>query len=291
MSNNTPPKKKLTPLQIIITVAILVVAVFQILTREGDTSEQQHTAETAAAALLENAGGASDQEAGELSTQKPSAGSNKPAQDTPTPKKAAPTRAPASSQETADFDFYVLALSWSPDYCATDGQNDTQQCSLGRKLSFVLHGLWPQYDRGYPSDCSTQKLPANLKAQFPGLYPSDKLYTHEWEKHGTCSGLSPEGYLNLSKQLKESVHIPDAYRSPEQPFRTTAQALEEAFAAANPGLSAASVAPYCSGSGRFLKEIYVCFALDGAPTACSAEIDTRAAKSCGQPDFLVRNIR
>ena len=121
LSNNTPPKKKLTPLQIIITVAILVVAVFQILTREGDTSEQQHTAETAAAALLENAGGASDQEAGELSTEKPSAGSDKPAQ-------ATSTRAPANAQKTADFDFYVLALSWSPDYCATDGQK-TELCA------------------------------------------------------------------------------------------------------------------------------------------------------------------
>ena len=77
--------------------------------------------------------------------------------------------------EPGQFDFYVLALSWSPDYCASDGQDDFQQCSIGKKLGFVLHGLWPQYNQGYPSDCSTEKLPAAVKAHCGRGSPPRRL--------------------------------------------------------------------------------------------------------------------
>jgi ribonuclease T2 len=190
-----------------------------------------------------------------------------------------------------EFDFYVLALSWSPDYCVSNGAGDAQQCGPGRKLGFVLHGLWPQYDTGHPSDCSNQKLPPEVEAAFPGLYPSRKLYAHEWEKHGTCSGLEPAEYLSLSRSLKEAVRIPDAYRAPEQPLRVTTRQLKADFEAANPGLGDSSLAAYCSGSGRFLKELFVCFSQDGRPVACSPEIHKKASRSCQKPDFLVRNVR
>jgi len=189
------------------------------------------------------------------------------------------------------FDFFVLALSWSPDYCATNGSNDPQQCSIGKKLGFVLHGLWPQYNKGYPSNCSTEKMPASVKAQFAGLYPNDNLFDHEWEKHGTCTGLTPAEYLQFGKQLKASVAIPAEFRSPEAPFRTTSNALKTSFGALNLAFSAASFEVSCSGSGRYLKEIYVCFARDGSPTACSAEMQKTAQKSCQAADFLVRNTR
>lgn len=193
--------------------------------------------------------------------------------------------------DAAQFDFYVLALSWSPDYCANESNEDSQQCRIGRKLGFVLHGLWPQYNQGYPSDCATTTVPKDVKAKFPGLYPNPNLLDHEWEKHGTCSGLKPEQYLALSKRIKESVVIPAAYRSPEKPFRVTAVQLKQAFVTDNPGLNKSMIAAYCSGSGRFLKEIYLCFTLDGKPTTCSQEIHKRAERSCQQPDFLVRNVR
>jgi len=217
----------------------------------------------------------------------------KPKQVTPSAVAArpSPTVAAQAKSGSASFDFYVLNLSWSPDYCASNSGDDPQQCSLGKKLGFVLHGLWPQYDRGYPSDCSTVKLQENVKAQFPNLYPSEKLYDHEWEKHGTCSGLTPEGYLALSKRLQDSIAIPAPYKAPEQPIRVTSTRLKQDFVASNPGLSESSLAAYCSGSGRFLQELYVCFSTDGRPTSCSKEIHDKAAKSCGNPDFLVRNVR
>jgi ribonuclease T2 len=196
-----------------------------------------------------------------------------------------------SPDSLSEFDYFLLALSWSPDYCATSGSDDPQQCATGRKLGFVLHGLWPQYERGYPSDCTTEKLTTQVKNQFPGLYPSEALYDHEWEKHGTCTGLSPTSYLALSKRLKESVSIPDAYRSPEAPFRTNAQKLQQEFILANKGFNAASLAVNCSSNGRYLKELDVCFSRDGKPTACSTEVQKSALKTCQNSDFLVRNIR
>ena len=213
----------------------------------------------------------------------------RPSSPTPgAPRSASATPAPSSASQ---FDFYLLALSWSPDYCATNDNPDPQQCSIGKKLGFVLHGLWPQYERGYPSDCSNVRLPASVKAKFPGLYPSQTLYDHEWEKHGTCSGLTPEEYLGLSKQLKDGVAIPAPYRAPEQPVRVTTAQFKKEFVAANPGLTEQALALNCSGAGRFLQEVYVCFTPAGKPTACSREVHADAAKSCQQADFLVRNVR
>lgn len=207
------------------------------------------------------------------------------------PTRAATKVASRIKNTPGDFDFYVLVLSWSPDYCAGSNVDDPQQCSVGKKLSFVLHGLWPQYTRGYPSDCSHVTLPKDVQAKFPHLYPNTQLYTHEWNKHGTCSGLKPAAYLALSKTLKDSLAIPQAYQSPAQVFRTTVDDLKTEFIEANPMLNEEGLAVQCSGSGRFLKELYVCFSREGQPIACSAEIQKDAAKSCGQADFLVRNVK
>ena len=191
---------------------------------------------------------------------------------------------------TGNFDYFILALSWSPDYCASNS-GDVQECALGRKLAFVLHGLWPEFNKGYPSSCTDEKLPPEVKAQFEGLFPNDSLFAHEWEKHGTCTGLSPQLYFTLAKQIKDSIQIPDIFRAPGAPFRLSANQLKQQFTAANPGLSGPSLAVFCSGSGRFLSELYVCFSKDGKTTACSVEIIKDASKSCQNADFLVRNIR
>lgn len=217
--------------------------------------------------------------------QRPPTGTVPPA--TITPRSSTATPASGSSK----FDFYLLALSWSPDYCATNDNPDPQQCSIGKKLGFVLHGLWPQYNQGYPSNCSNVKLPASVKQNFPGLYPSQSLFDHEWEKHGTCSGLTSEKYLALSKQLKDSVAIPASYRAPEQPLRVTIAQMKKEFIVANPAYTEQTLAVECSGAGRFLQELYVCFTIEGKPTACSREVQNDAARSCQQADFLIRNVK
>jgi ribonuclease T2 len=203
-----------------------------------------------------------------------------------------PQPAPAVSKNVAGkFDFYVMALSWSPDYCAAKGDRDPQQCGQGKQLGFVLHGLWPQYDRGWPANCTNEAFDPAMQQQFPELYPSAKLYSHEWEKHGTCSGLSQVGYHQLAADLKAAVAIPDRYQKPTQAFRTTLKGLKEDFVAVNPGMSVDSVAPSCSGAGRVLQEVLVCRTKDGGAGTCSAEVLKKSQKSCAQADFLVRNVR
>lgn len=209
--------------------------------------------------------------------------------DTPPASSVTPVTGVPPAQH--NFDFWVLALSWSPDYCATDGQDDAQQCGVGRRLGFVLHGLWPQFNRGYPSFCSNEKMPAAVAERYPGLYPNSKLYSYEWEKHGTCSGLTPAAYLAASERLKNATVIPEAYRNMPQPVRTTPREIKSTFLAANEGMRDWSLAVFCSGSGRYLAEVWVCVGLDEKLTSCSSEIRSREAGSCQGSSVTIRNMR
>jgi ribonuclease T2 len=203
-----------------------------------------------------------------------------------------PRPQPASPPNAAGkFDYYALTLSWSPDYCAAKGSGDPQQCGGGKQLGLVLHGLWPQYNQGYPQSCTTEAFNPQMVQQFPALYPSNKLYSHEWGKHGTCSGLTQPQYHQLAKTLKESVNIPDRYQRPSQPFRVTLTDLKRDFVKANPGFTENNIAPTCSGSGRFFQEVQIGYAKDGKPMAVSQEVLKRSQKSCGQPNFLIRSVR
>jgi ribonuclease T2 len=196
----------------------------------------------------------------------------------------------AQQTQPGQFDYYVLSLSWSPSYCATH-TSDTQQCGTGRQLGFVLHGLWPQFEKGYPSSCSDVPLPANVKQQYATLYPSPKLMLHEWQKHGTCSGLSPADYLAFSKHTKDSVNVPQRYQAPAQPFRTTIDDVQKDFGAANPGYSSDSISITCSGSGRFLQEVRLCLDKNGKSRSCAADVVKQMRSSCRQPNFLVQSVR
>ncbi len=198
------------------------------------------------------------------------------------------TTAAVAKGKPGKFDGYVLALSWSPSFCA-EQPKDSEQC--GKKLDLVLHGLWPQYNVGYPSFCTQERYAPSQAQAFPNLYPSEFLFEHEWEKHGTCSGLTQTGYFQLSQSLKSKVAIPADYQQPKQPFRTTTEGLQKAFTDANPWLADYAIAPFCAGGGRFFKEMFICLDKTGAIQACGADIVKSAAKSCGQKNFLVRNIK
>ncbi len=186
------------------------------------------------------------------------------------------------------FDYYVLSLSWSPEFCAIKPED--RQC--GRGYGIVLHGLWPQYDKGYPQNCGFERLSKTLVNRYRDLYPSPKLLFHEWNKHGSCSALPPADYLELSRTLKDNFKTPAALQVLSQPLRVTAVQLKQHIIAANPKLTTDALAFACTGGGRFLQEIYICFDQTGATaTTCSAEVQKRSQKSCGQSDFLMRNVR
>lgn len=188
-----------------------------------------------------------------------------------------------------EFDYYALALSWSPEHCAAK-PGDREQCS--RQLGFVLHGLWPQYQRGYPSDCGSEPLDPSMEREFAGLYPSRFLYRHEWQKHGTCSGLSQPQFHRLAGELRQRVRIPASYQSPAEPLRKSRFQFKADLAAANDWLAPDSITVACADGGRFLREIYLCIDKEGKDAIpCSAEMQKREQRSCGQPDFLLRSVR
>jgi ribonuclease T2 len=187
------------------------------------------------------------------------------------------------------FDYYAVALSWSPSYCATN--RDPDQCDAGRKLGFVLHGLWPQFEAGYPEECSREQLPGAVRGRYAAIYPSEKLIGHEWKKHGTCSGLDPAAYFALSSRLKDQVVIPRQFHQPAQPVRVSGSEFVQAFRSVNPGMARDSVLPFCSGGGRFLREIHACFDKGGQSRSCSSGEIKRSYSSCRQPSFLLESVR
>ena len=200
---------------------------------------------------------------------------------------ALPAQAKEPRTAPGQFDYYAVALSWSPSYCAT--RRDPAQC--GRGLGFVLHGLWPQFEKGYPQTCSTQPLPNAVRDNYAPIFPSPKLVGHEWRKHGTCSGLDPQAYFALSAKLKKQLVIPASYRSPAAPVRATPGELVQAFRAANPGMPVNSVLPFCADGGRFLREVHACFNKAGASRTCSTGEIKRSYSSCRQESFLLPSER
>ena len=182
---------------------------------------------------------------------------------------------PAVSRNAAgQFDYYALVLSWSPSHCAeaSSGRDDTQ-CNRGdgRRYSFVLHGLWPQFEKGYPEDCRTARrpyVPQTVIDRMLDIMPATGLIIHEFKKHGTCAGLEPEAYFGTARRMFQTIHIPERYKNPfEAQFVAPAELAAE-IAKANPQLKPNSFAIACGGTGNRLKEIHFCFGKDGQSRAC-----------------------
>jgi ribonuclease T2 len=178
------------------------------------------------------------------------------------------------------FDFYVLSLSWSPSFCQDTeerGRNAGEQCSTARPYSFVVHGLWPQYERGFPQNCEvpSPRLNRELMTSMLDLMPAPRLVFHEWDAHGTCSGLGQQAYFDLVRKARDTVKIPDIYASPKSALTVTPDEVEEAFVKANPGLSRAAISVTC-GSPR-LGEVRICMSKDLRFRDC-AELDRRTCR-------------
>jgi ribonuclease T2 len=191
--------------------------------------------------------------------------------------------------EPGRFDYYAVALSWSPAFCAT--HDDPGQCARGRQAGFVMHGLWPQYEKGYPQECSTERLQEREREKYASLYPSPGMINHEWSKHGTCSGLNPAAYFELSARLRDQLAIPAPYQRPGVPVRTNYGEFVQAFRSANPRMAENAVLPFCGGGGKFLNEIHVCYDKRGASTSCGASEIRRSENTCRKATFVLQSVR
>jgi len=191
-----------------------------------------------------------------------------------------------------EFDFYVLSLSWSPSFCekaserGNSGRSQQIQCG-DRPFSFVVHGLWPQYERGFPEYCQrpAPRLDRNIMHSMLDLMPAPGLIFNEWDKHGTCSGLGARAYFENVRKARAAVKIPEEFLQLSEPKTIAPGDLEEAFIKANPGLSGSAISVTCDS--RRLGEVRICLSKDMQFRACE-EIDRRA---CRRDEVVMPPVR
>ena len=193
---------------------------------------------------------------------------------------------PAAAQDQrqnspGEFDFYVLSLSWSPSFCEQAEERGREsrsqgQCG-GRPFSFVVHGLWPQYEHGFPEYCQrpSPRLDRNIMTSMLDLMPAPGLVYNEWDKHGTCSGLGERAYFETIRKARAAIKIPPDFLQLTEPKTIAPDDIEGAFIKANPGLTNAAIAVTCNRTR--LSEVRICLTKDLQFRGCD-EIDRRACR-------------
>jgi ribonuclease T2 len=181
--------------------------------------------------------------------------------------------------EPGKFDFYVLSLSWSPSFCDASGergQTQNPQCGA-RPYAFVTHGLWPQYENGFPEYCQVPapRLDRSIVSSMLDLMPAPRLIFHEWDRHGTCSGLGPHAYFDTIRKARAVVKIPSEYTQLPQALTVSPVQVEEQFIKSNPGLTSGAISVACDR--RRLTEVRICMSKELGFRDC-AEIDRRACR-------------
>ena len=179
-----------------------------------------------------------------------------------------------------EFDYYLLALSWAPNYCAEHPSDHSRECS--GHAAFVLHGLWPQGDSGAPPmNCTAPgTLPEATVDHMLQFMPSRGLIQHEWAKHGTCSGLSPEDYFRTVERAFTSVHVPEQFRTLSHEAHVGVSDLEQSFSAENHAPPQSFRASCHSGE---LVGVEVCLDKNLQFRACSS-----SARECLANSLMVR---
>lgn len=159
----------------------------------------------------------------------------------------------SSTTKKNKLDYYVLALSWSPEYCKTHHQLGMQcKRQVQQAYHFVLHGLWPSIDK----TCTQEKLSDAVIADALSVIPSKKLIEHEWQKHGRCSGFDPKQFFDLSKQAFTEIKIPDFFDHIDTKTTKKVKEIKTLFLLKNSNLKTDSVRVI--NINKELSEIRVC---------------------------------
>jgi ribonuclease T2 len=181
-----------------------------------------------------------------------------------------PRRGRPQEAAPGTFDFYLLNLSWSPEFCAT--HSDSPECGHG--LGFVVHGMWPQNTNGsFPENCSNAPGPTDPQADTD-IIPTVSLVEHEWQTHGTCSGLAANDYFTQIHKAFAAVKIPTNIGAGQDPDGVAPGDLLARFASANPSYPTGSFALSC-GNNR-LTAVEICLTKDLSPEACQGVRSCRA---------------
>lgn len=193
--------------------------------------------------------------------------------------------AAAKGERAGDFDYYVMSLSWSPNWCALEGEaKDSPQCDEAH--GWILHGLWPQYHRGWPSYCRTdhRNPPRRLTSAMADIMGTSGLAWYQWKKHGVCSGLSARAYYELSRRAYESVTRPPVFRKLERAVTLPASVVEDAFIAANPQLAPDMITITCKQG--HIQEARICLSKALDPVPCGRDV----IRDCSMKDAMFQPI-
>lgn len=197
--------------------------------------------------------------------------------------------APVSAQNRAgEFDYYVLALSWSANWCAREGDDrQSPQCDPAADFGWIMHGLWPQYERGYPADCpTTQRAPSRTStAAMADVMGTAGLAWYQWNKHGVCSGLSAPDYFALARNAYAKIVRPPVLRRVQKPITLPASVIEAAFLRDNPTLSADQITITCKQG--YIQEARICLTRDLEFRRCGDD----AVRDCTLQDALFTPMR
>jgi ribonuclease T2 len=198
------------------------------------------------------------------------------------------TALPAFADEAGEFDYYVLSLSWSPNWCLLEGDDrGSPQCDAEADFAWVLHGLWPQYEAGWPADCySTYQPPSRaMTGAMADIMGTSGLAWHQWNKHGSCSGLSPADYYALAREAFGRITRPGVFAELDQAVALPAGLVEEAFLLENPDLAADGVTITCDSG--MIQEVRICLTRDLDPRPCGADV----RRDCSLDDALMEPVR
>lgn len=199
-----------------------------------------------------------------------------------------PPAAWADGERAGDFDYYVLALSWSPNWCANEGDaRGAEQCDPRHDYGWILHGLWPQFEIGYPSYCNTAaRSPSRSETNaMADIMASGGLAWHQWKKHGRCSGLSSQGYFAAARRAYGAVLRPKVLRKLDHTVKLPASVIEAAFLQSNPDLSADMLTITCK-KGR-IQEARICLTKELEPRVCGTDV----IRDCTMTNALFDSIR
>ncbi|MEM9900705.1 MAG: ribonuclease T2 [Pseudomonadota bacterium] len=179
----------------------------------------------------------------------------------------------ADGNRAGAFDYYVMALSWSPSWCDREGHaRGAEQCAPARKTGWMLHGLWPQHERGWPANCASFEPDPSRRttSAMADIMGSGGLAWHQWKKHGRCAGLHPRDYFALSREAFDSVVRPPVLRRLEKDVRLTASVVEEAWLEVNPTLQADMLTVTCRDG--YVQEVRICLTKGLVPRNCGADV-------------------
>ncbi|EAQ03685.1 ribonuclease T2 family protein [Pseudooceanicola batsensis HTCC2597] len=194
----------------------------------------------------------------------------------------------AEGERPGEFDYYLLSLSWSPTWCALEGDaRRSPQCADGTGFGWVLHGLWPQNEAGYPSYCASAERPPSRKmtAGMADIMGAPGAAWHQWKKHGTCAGVEADAYFDLMRRAYGRIERPQVLRDLRRNVRLPAAVVEAAFLEANPGLAADQITITCRAER--IREARICLDLELNPRRCGGDV----IRDCRMTDALLESVR